>query len=959
VTAGPAGKESQGKWAVIIGVNQYPGGATGLNPLEFAANDAREVRTVLIQEFGYQEDHIHYLPDKKATLQAMRDAFTNWLPGRKLNADDSVMVFFAGHGLVDWNDKAQEGYLAAVDSDGNKLAETCLPVTWVRDQMAARPCQQKLLILDCCYSGKLFQKYKEVVGKGDAFFGMSAGKITPVADGRGKDGHSIFTSALLQELRARANSPRSDHRFTFGEFAPLVKTRVETDPKSRQVPGRQDPEWGRLADGEGDFWFRPTQRRPTRGDRQAMQDYAARLAQAELVRRADNVVEANRLLDACPESLRHWEWRYLKRLSHTMRLKFQGHNGVVNCLAYNPTGTRLASASGDKSVKIWDVTTGRELHTLTGHTGEVFCVAYSPDGTRLASGSADQSVRLWDAETGKEIATLQPRFGPVKSLAFDPKRPRLAVAGGPAQEQARPIQPGVIQIWDTTTAKLIRGLTGHTSQVCSVAYSPDGTRLASASPGGSEPVGMPGMARTDIKDPEAKVWNADTGQELLTFRGHKNAIKSVAFSPDGQRIASASGNEAIKVWEATTGKELVTIPYPGYINTTNVAFSGDGTRLAAGMLDWTVRIWDAINGKESMTLRGQGDYANYVTFSPDSQSLASVVRSPHHGTFFVWDIRAGREARVLASGDRYVFGLAFNPKRPHLAAASLGAPLRGWDLVTGKEVFSFPEVRATGLQYTPDGDHLAVYGGNSVLVLDLVSKQVRPFMFPPLKGTNVRRYASATVAVSPDGCFLAAPRLNPATPGANGEVLVWDARSGQRLHTFPLKGAFGTAVVFSHNSRVLVLASSTANANSPEKGLFQFWDLKIGRDWTLATQTGHVRAVAFSPDGQWLATGSVNGKVILWRLPFDLERHPLTGHTDVVTALAFSTDSRRLVSASFDNTAKLWDVLTGQEVFTVQGHTDKLRSAAISADGEWLATASLDGTVKSWDGRPLQTAPIK
>ncbi len=244
------------------------------------------------------------------------------------------------------------------------------------------------------------------------------------------------------------------------------------------------------------------------------------------------------------------------------------HAGAVTCVAFSPDGTRLASGSGDKTVKLWDTATGKTFATLQGHSDFVLSVAFSPDGTRLASGSGGyKTVKLWDTATGKAIATQQGHIQDVFSVAFSPDGTRLASGSG----------DNTVKLWDTATGKAIVTLQGHLGDVFSVAFSPDGTRLASGS-----------------ADNTVKLWDAATGKAIATLEGHFGDVFSVAFSPDGTRLASGSGDKTVKLWDAATGKAIATLMgHSSYVQ--SVAFSPDGTRLASGSGDRTVKLWDTVS----------------------------------------------------------------------------------------------------------------------------------------------------------------------------------------------------------------------------------------------------------------------------------------------------------------------------------------------------------------------------
>ncbi|MGE4168377.1 MAG: hypothetical protein AB7E68_02420, partial [Candidatus Babeliales bacterium] len=177
-----------------------------------------------------------------------------------------------------------------------------------------------------------------------------------------------------------------------------------------------------------------------------------------------------------------------------------GHTDSVFSVAWSPDGTKLASGSWDKTIKIWNAQTGTELQTLTGHTGFVHSVAWSPDGTKLASGSYDKTIKIWDAQTGTELQTLTGHTTYIQSVAWSPDGTKLASGS----------YDKTIKIWDAQTGTELQTLTGHTDWVISVAWSPDGTKLASAA-----------------DDNTIKIWDAQTGTELQTLTGHSNSVHSV------------------------------------------------------------------------------------------------------------------------------------------------------------------------------------------------------------------------------------------------------------------------------------------------------------------------------------------------------------------------------------------------------------------------------------------------
>jgi WD40 repeat protein len=248
--------------------------------------------------------------------------------------------------------------------------------------------------------------------------------------------------------------------------------------------------------------------------------------------------------------------------------------GGANCLAFSPDGTRLATGgSHDKSIKLWDVVSGKELHIIQGPRREVNIaeqintLAFSPDGKLLASGSHDGAVKVWDVASGKELRTLRGKKDSgtpnmVWSVAFSPDGTRLASNEG-----------RTVKLWEVASGKELGTLQRHKDQVVSVAFSPDGTRLASGS-----------------NDRTVMVWDVASAKALRTLRGHRGESTRVAFSSDGTRLASSSNDHTVKVWDVASGQELRTLRHESLVGA--LAFSSDGMRLASGS-DGTVRVWDA------------------------------------------------------------------------------------------------------------------------------------------------------------------------------------------------------------------------------------------------------------------------------------------------------------------------------------------------------------------------------
>jgi WD40 repeat protein len=221
----------------------------------------------------------------------------------------------------------------------------------------------------------------------------------------------------------------------------------------------------------------------------------------------------------------------------------EGHRDWVSSVAWSHDATRLASASSDNTVKIWDPATGQCVSTLEGHSGWVSLVAWSHDATRLASASDDETVKIWDPATGQCVSTLEGHSGSVSSVAWSHDATRLASAS----------DDNTVKIWDPATGQCVSTLEGHSGWVSSVAWSHDATRLASAS-----------------DDNKVKIWDPATGQCVSTLEGHSRSVSSVAWSHDATRLASASSDETVKIWDPATGQCVSTLR--GYSDLRNLQF---------------------------------------------------------------------------------------------------------------------------------------------------------------------------------------------------------------------------------------------------------------------------------------------------------------------------------------------------------------------------------------------------
>jgi WD40 repeat protein len=533
----------------------------------------------------------------------------------------------------------------------------------------------------------------------------------------------------------------------------------------------------------------------------------------------------------------------------------EGHTNWVMSVALTADGKRAISGSVDKTLKVWDLDSGRVLRTLEGHTDPVNSVALTRNG-RWAVSASGETLKVWDLDSGCVLHTLEGHTHLVNSVTLTEDGKRAVSASW----------DHTLKVWDLESGRALRTLKGHTDRIASVVLTTDGqwavstswdkTRrvwdLDSGDVWDADSVNGVMLAAggrwviSALGDKALEVWDLDSGHVFRTLEGHTESVNSVALTADGKRAVSASDDKTLKVWDLYSGHVLRTLE--GHIDSVNsVALTADGKRAVSASHDRTLKVWDLNSGRALPVLEGHTDSVHSVALTADGKR---AISASYDETLKVWDLETGRAMHTLKGHTSQVNSVALTADGKRAVSASFDRTLKVWDLDSGRAL------------RTLEGHTLPV----------------------------------ESVALTADG--------QRAVSASNLTLKVWDLDSGHFFHTLEVHTDSVHSVAMTADGKRAVSASW-------DKTL-KVWDLESGL--VLRTLTGHthwVNSVALTSDGKRAVSASYDKTLRVWDLESERLVLTLEGHTSTVNSVGLTADGRRAVSASSDNTLKVWDLESG------------------------------------------------
>lgn len=612
----------------------------------------------------------------------------------------------------------------------------------------------------------------------------------------------------------------------------------------------------------------------------------------------------------------------------------KGHELAVLTVAVSPDSNYVATGSRDKSVKLWELSTGREVRSFLGHSASVNQVDFSSDGKHLISANGDASIKIWEVATGKELFSIKPDAERVTDVAFDPKRRFFATVGFGQK----------VRVWDIVTKKKLAELDADgyagSGGLIHVAVSPDGQWLA---------VGEDGFT--------ARVYRSSDWKNVHTFNSstlHSSCggcYTDVQFSTDSRYLIKASNNDAVVKYDLSTGA-LVTTYAAKVENLRSVSISRDG-KLLVLCTEKFITLYNANKGDSIKTISPEVEAdVNQAVFTADGKRILIAC---DNNTVLVYDIATGKKVDALTGflNARDKGGVTYDPNsywEAHIAKylrfkgsvllskdnktllrGKFGTKAKRWDIATGKAAMEYigHEKAVLCYRYNQEGSLLLTGGAEGTLILwDTESgdtlRTIKSYREPVLD-VNFSHDENKIISSSWDGT-----------------VKIHEVSTGKRLEYIDLENASSYVTLFTPNDLYVLTATLPTGLTLREVDT-----KKVIREFIGHTET--ISSLQITQDGKKILSASWDGSLRLWDIGTGLMERKFSDHQGAVYASLLTASEKYFYSAGADRVIRLWDITTGKVLKTFTGHQSEVISLALTADEKMLISHSVDGVTKCWD----------